>query len=67
MANPDQIAEEVRKLLAPRLDALQEKAREIQQLHTESASLKAEKTRKDAQIELLTSENAAMKRRLEQL
>ena len=67
IANPDQIAEDVRKLLAPRLDALEKKGKECQQLFAEIASVKAEGMRKKAQIELLTTENAAMQRRLEQL
>ena len=67
MASSDQIAEEVRKLLAPRLDALQKKFKDIQQLNAESDSLKAENRRKDAQVEVLMSENAAMKRRLDKL
>ena len=68
MADHDQIAEQVRKLLAPRLDALEKKIEAADEKHLqEVASFKAEVMRKDAQIEMVTNENAAMKRRLEQL
>ena len=68
MADHDQIAEQVRKLLAPRLDALEKKAEAADARHLqEVASFRAELTRKDALIEMVTNENAAVKRRLEQL
>ena len=61
MADPDQIAEEVRKILAPRLNALEKKAKEIQELSADFLWAK------DPQIRKLITENAAMKRRVEQL
>ena len=68
MADPDKIAEQVQKRLASRLDALERKGVERQQLFfAETASLRSENLRKDAQIDLLISKNAAMERRLERL
>ena len=68
MANHDQIAEMVLGLLTPRLDAMEKTADEkYQQLLAEYTSLKAENICEDAQMEVLTNEHAAMKRRLEQL
>lgn len=68
MVNHDQIAEVVLRLLTTRLDAMQKTADEnYQQLLAENINLKAKNIRKDAQMEVLTNEHAAMKRRLEQL
>lgn len=68
MADHDHIAELVRGLLTRRLDAMEKKGDERhQQLLAENASLKAENMRKDAQMEVLTNEHAAMQRRLEHM
>lgn len=68
MADPGHIAEEVQKLLAPRLDALEKKADERHtQLLAENASLKAENMRYAAQMEIIMNEHTAMKRHLEQM
>ena len=68
MADPGHIAELVRELLAPCLDAMNKKAEERHMhLLAENASLKAENMRKDAQVEMLTNEHTTMQRRLEQL
>ena len=68
MANCDPITEIVMGLLTPRIAAVEMKADDKHQhLLAELASLKAENMRKDAQMEVLTNEHAAMKRRLEQM
>ena len=68
MADVDHMVELVLGRLTPKLDAVKKEADERHsQLLAENTSFKAEHMRKDAQIEHLTNENAALNRRLEQL
>ena len=68
MADRGQITELVMGLLNPRIAAVEMKADEKHQhLLAKLASLKVENMRKDAQMEVLTNEQAAMTRRPEQM
>ena len=68
MADRDQITELVMGLLTPRIaEVLMEADEKNQHILAELASLKAENMRNISQMEVLTNENAAMKRCLEQI